>query len=150
MNAANIMTTDVVTLKGSQTVQEALRIMGDKRIKQLPVVDEGGRVMGILTSRGLFKAILPRYITEGLLRDVRFAPDLPQLHQRLKELAQKDVSEIMDKDPVKVGPEVSVLEVATIFINAERLIESILVVDNEDRLLGIISPWDVCKMASKL
>ncbi|MBI5287071.1 MAG: CBS domain-containing protein [Deltaproteobacteria bacterium] len=149
MIAANIMTTDVIILREGMTVQEALMIMGEKRIRQLPVIDGDGKVLGILTSRRLLEVILPRYITERLLKDVKFAPDLPQLYQKLQGLAQKDVRDIMDRKPVKIGPEVSLLEVATIFVNAKRPLESILVVDDEDRLLGIIAPWDVCKTVCK-
>lgn len=145
MNAATIMTTGVETTKCGKTVAEAMKVLRDSRIRQLPVVDENNKVLGLLTSRKLLHLTLPRYISEGLLKDVKFAPDLPQFHQKCAELAGKDVCEVMDKDFAKIGPDVSVMEVATIFVSSERPIECILVVDNQDRLLGIISPWDIFK-----
>lgn len=145
MNAATIMTTDVATTRCGITVAEAMKILKDSRVRQLPVVDNNNKVLGILTSRKLLYLTLPRYISEGLLKDVKFAPDLPQFHQKSAELAGKDVCEVMDKEFIKIGPEVSVIEVATIFVSSERPIECILVVDNEGRLLGIISPWDIFK-----
>ena len=42
-----------------------------------------------------------------------------------------------------ISPETSVMEVAAIFVNAESPISCVLVVDNMDRLLGLISPVDV-------
>lgn len=145
MNAATIMTTDVATTRCGITVAEAMKILKDSRVRQLPVVDNNNKVLGILTSRKLLYLTLPRYISEGLLKDVKFAPDLPQFHKRCADLAGKDVCEVMDKEFTKIGPDVSVMEVATIFVSSEKPIECILVVDNEGRLLGIISPWDIFK-----
>ncbi|OGP11254.1 MAG: hypothetical protein A2X87_02985 [Deltaproteobacteria bacterium GWC2_42_51] len=145
MNAATIMTTNVATTKCGITVAEAVKTLKDSRVRQLPVVEDNNKVIGLLTSRKLLYLTLPRYISEGLLKDVKFAPDLPQFHQKTAELAGKDVCEVMDREFVKLGPEVSVMEVATVFVSSEKPIECILVVDNEDRLLGIISPWDIFK-----
>lgn len=145
MNAATIMTINVATTKCGITVAEAMKLLRGSRVRQLPVVDENNKVLGLLTSRKLLYLTLPRYIAEGLLKDVKFAPDLPQFHQKTAELAGKDVCEVMDKEFVKIGPEVSVMEVATIFVSSEKPIECVLVVDNQGRLLGIISPWDIFK-----
>lgn len=145
MNAATIMTTDVATTRCGITVAEAMKILKDSRVRQLPIADNNNKVLGILTSKKLLYLTLPRYISEGLLKDVKFAPDLPQFHKRCAELAGKDVCEVMDREFAKIGPDVSVMEVATIFVSSERPIECILVVDNESRLLGIISPWDIFK-----
>src|SRR3989338_8250198 len=98
MNAATIMTTNVATTECDKTVAEAMRILRDERIGQLPIVDKNKKVIGLLTSRKLLYLTLPRYISEGLLKDVKFAPDLPQFHQRCAELAKKDVCEVMDTD----------------------------------------------------
>lgn len=145
MNAANIMTMKVASVRCGKTVAEAMRILSEERVRQLPVIDDDSRVIGLLTSRKLLYFTLPKYITEGLLKDVKFAPDLPQFHQKSTDLAHKDVCEVMDKEFVKIGPEVSVIEVATLFVSTEKPIECILVLDNQDRLLGIISPWDIFK-----
>ncbi|MBI3754533.1 MAG: CBS domain-containing protein, partial [Deltaproteobacteria bacterium] len=90
MNAATIMTTDVATTRCGITVAEAMKILKDSRVRQLPVVDNNNKVLGILTSKKLLYLTLPRYIAEVLLKDVKFAPDLPQFHQRCAELAHKD------------------------------------------------------------
>ena len=79
------------------------------------------------------------------LASIAFIEYLPEFHQKCAELAGKDVCDVMDKEFAKIGPDVSVMEIATIFVSSERPIECILVVDNEDRLLGIISPWDIFK-----
>lgn len=145
MNAATIMTINVATTKCGITVADAMKILTDSRVRQLPVVDENNKVLGLLTSRKLLYLTLPRYIADGLLKDVKFAPDLPQFHQKCAELAHKDVCEVMDREFTMIGPEISVVEVATMFVSSQKPLECMLVVDNQGRLLGIISPWDIFK-----
>ncbi len=145
MNAAHIMTTGVATLQKEKTVKDAMKILIEKRIRQMPVVDNDNRIIGVLKARKLIQSVLPRYIADGLLKDVKFAPDLPGLHEKAKELANKNISDVMDKDFVKISPHAAVFEIATIFVNAEKSVENIYVVDDKDMILGIISPWDIFK-----
>ncbi len=145
MIAANVMITDVITLKSNDTMVDAIKIVRDRKIRQIPVVDNEKRVIGIITPRALMRAILPKYIDEGLLEDVKFAPELPQFIQSIDDLAHKKVSEFMDTDFPKVTPDVTTMEVAAMFIVSKKIVESIVVVDDDNRLLGIISPWDIFK-----
>ena len=145
MNAAHIMTTGIIAIQKEKTVREAMNILTEKRIRQLPVVDNDNRIIGVLKARKLIQAVLPKYVADGLLKDVKFAPDLPQLHEKAKEIINRKVSEVMDKNFVKMPPDTSVFEIATIFVNAEHPVECIYIVDDKDRPLGIISPWDIFK-----
>jgi CBS domain-containing protein len=52
-----IMTTSVSVASGDETVEECLRIMTDRRVRHLPVVD-GGRVRGVLSIGDLVKWII--------------------------------------------------------------------------------------------
>ncbi|HHL39763.1 MAG TPA: CBS domain-containing protein [Deltaproteobacteria bacterium] len=145
MIAANIMTRDVKCLTADAPLVEAVRLIKDEKIRQLPIVDGEHRVVGVITPRTMLKAILPGYIAEGILKDVAFAPELPEFIEKMNGLVTKRVGEYMDDKFVKITPETSTMEVAAIFVNEEMRVESIMVVDDGDRLLGIISPWDVFK-----
>lgn len=145
MTAANIMTTDVLTVSHGSTLYDAFKLISHKKIRQIPVVDEHKKVLGVITPRTLMKAILPKYISEGMIEDVRFAPELPDFVDHIDQLAHKNVSDLFDKEFISVSPETSSMEIAALFVNAKKPVESILVVDDGKRLLGIISPWDVFK-----
>lgn len=54
MRVEQIMTRDVVTATGEETVEEAMRLMTDRRIRHLPLVD-GQRVTGVLSIGDLVK-----------------------------------------------------------------------------------------------
>lgn len=145
MTASNIMTTKVLTVPVTGTMYDAFSIVHGQRVRQLPVVDEHKRIVGVITPRSLMKAILPSYITEGLLSDVKFAPELPDFVKHIDQLEAKKVSDLLEKEFVAVSPETSVMEVAALMVNAKIHVESVLVVDDKRVLLGIISPWDVFK-----
>lgn len=70
---ANIMTTPVVTVVPTASVAECMELMTDRRIRHLPVVDDDGRLVGIVSIGDVVKAMmaqqrdlitdLERYIT---------------------------------------------------------------------------------------
>lgn len=145
MNAASVMTKDIQKLTLKDTMHDAIRIISERKVRQIPVVDSENRAVGVITPRTLMRAILPSYISEGLLEDVRFAPELPEFAERIDGLADKKVEDVLEKDFVTAGPETHTMELAAMFINIKKPIESILIVDDQKRLLGIISPWDIFK-----
>jgi acetoin utilization protein AcuB len=143
MKAANVMTREVVTLGPGSTMLDALRLIKKKEVRQIPVLDKSGKVEGVITPRKLFKGILPPYVTEGMIEDVKFAPELPEFVKNIDHIAGKSVEEVLERDFVAVTPETSTMEVATLFYNPAKHAESILVLDPDKKLLGIISPWDL-------
>lgn len=145
MIASNIMTTGVVTLGQNDTMLAAIKLLSEKRVRQIPVIDGSNRVVGVVTPRKLMKAILPPYVADGTIKDVGFAPELPEFVDNIDSLASKNIKDVLDTDFVSVGPETHSMEVAALFVNSKKPVESILVVDDGKRLLGIISPWDVFK-----
>ncbi|MEE9613899.1 MAG: CBS domain-containing protein [Thermodesulfobacteriota bacterium] len=148
MIAANIMNTEVVTLGPEATLGEGIKLLTEKGISKLPIVDGERRVLGLITPRILMKAVLPKYITSGFLKDVKFAPEPKEFIEKFEGLTAKKLSEFLDMgaDGVcSISPETSTMEIAAICVNAEKPVECIMVVDDEKRLLGIISPWDFLK-----
>jgi CBS-domain-containing membrane protein len=145
MTSATIMTTNVLTVSVSGTMYDAFKLVQEAKVRQIPVLDDQKRVVGVITPRSLMKAILPNYITDGLIADVRFAPELPDFVKNIDKLASKKVADLLEKDFAAVSPETSVMEAAALMVNAKKHVESVLVVDDRNTLLGIISPWDVFK-----
>ena len=74
------MTTDVVTVRPDSSIREAAQIMFDKWFRHLPVTEEGGRVVGIISLRDLLTLVaegmenpepLTRLTGHKLVRDRR-------------------------------------------------------------------------------
>ena len=54
LKAADVMTTDLVTINPNEDIYDALRLMGNEEIRKLPVV-ENEKLVGLLTSNDIFK-----------------------------------------------------------------------------------------------
>src|SRR2546422_3139231 len=110
------MIVDPVTIRQDRPVREALNVMERYHISGVPVVDEDGHLVGIITNRDL------RFET-------RF--DLP-------------VSEVMTKQPLVSVPVGTTLDQAKHVLQKHR-IEKLLVVDDDKRLKGLITVKDIQK-----
>jgi IMP dehydrogenase len=110
------MIVDPVTIRDVALVSEALDIMGRFHISGVPVVDENGRLVGIITNR-----------------DLRFETryDIP-------------VAEIMTPQPLVTVPVGTTLDEAKVKLQKHR-IEKLLVVDDDGHLKGLITVKDIQK-----
>jgi IMP dehydrogenase len=110
------MIVDPVTIRPDRPVREALGVMERYHISGVPVVDEDGHLVGIITNRDL------RFET-------RF--DIP-------------VSEVMTKQPLVTVPVGTTLEQAKSVLQKHR-IEKLLVIDSDKHLKGLITVKDIQK-----
>src|SRR6266513_2150029 len=110
------MIVDPVTIRPDRPVREALQVMERFHISGVPVVDEAGHLVGIITNR-----------------DLRFENrfDIP-------------VSEVMTKQPLVTVPVGTTLEQAKAVLQKHR-IEKLLVVDDDKRIKGLITVKDIQK-----
>lgn len=123
------MTRRVVTIGPEAGLLEARETMKTQGIPSLPVVGEGGVLVGIVTDRDL-RSALP----SGLL-----SPEEVQGQQ--ERLAAVRVKDLMTKDPVTVAP-VHTLQDALILILRAH-VGTLPVVDEKRRVVGIISLRDM-------
>ncbi|MBZ4661088.1 MAG: domain containing rane protein [Thermotoga sp.] len=74
-----IMTKDVVTVNENTPIEDAARIMEEKDISGLPVVDDAGHLVGIITQTDIFKVFVEIFGTkrEGTIRYTMEMPDKP-------------------------------------------------------------------------
>ena len=110
------MVVNPITMRPDQTLAEALELMRFHRISGIPVVEANGKIAGIVTNR-----------------DVRFA-----------EHPGQPVSELMTRDNLaKVAPGTSQEDARRIL--HQRRIEKLLVVDDDDHIVGLITVKDIEK-----
>jgi acetoin utilization protein AcuB len=129
MRVKNWMTRGAATIHSDALVRGAADMMKTRRLRHLPVVDHGGRLVGIVTDRDL--------------RQVTFAPALqrrlPNLSDALKTLT---VQAVMTRGVVTVRPSAEIREAARLMY--ERKIGALPVVDG-DRVAGILTESDVLR-----
>jgi CBS domain-containing protein len=75
----DVMTPHVYTVKGEQTLGEVARIMVDRDIRAVPVVDDGGGLVGIVTHREVLRYLVPEFQQRIKTGEFRRAGADPQL-----------------------------------------------------------------------
>lgn len=118
--AENGMIYDPVTIKRGSTVHDALGIMAEYKIGGIPVVDDEGHLVGIVTNR-----------------DLRFERDM-----------NKRIDEVMTKENLVTTNQTSDLETAAQILQ-EHKIEKLPVVDKDNKLVGLITYKDITKAKDK-
>lgn len=147
--AKDIMTTEIISVAPDTDIPTAARLLIEKKINGVPVVEDG-RLVGILTQSDLItqqKILkLPSVFTflDG------FVPlgSLDKMEREMKKITAMTVRDAMTPDPVTVPPEALLEEVAAIMVD-ERL-HTLPVISN-GTLVGILGKSDVLRtlMAAK-
>lgn len=127
MLVGNRMTSEVVTASSGTTLADALALMQERRIRHLPVVEDG-RVTGIVSDRDVRGAAPP-------------AGSMPD-EERLRFLREHRLGEIMRKEVISVDPTTPVEEAARLM--ATRKIGCLPVLDS-DRLVGMLTASDLLR-----
>ncbi len=120
LRVREVMTPNPVTMPPTATVKEAVATMADRDIGSVLVVDEDGRLVGIVSERDVIRRVLAQ---DRSLEDTRLA-------------------DIMTPNPVSVDPEATVEEALRAM--ARLRVRHLPVVDKETgRLVGIVSIRDI-------
>jgi len=143
LKASDIMTKDLVTVSPDMEIIKAARILLEKGINGVPVV-EAGRLVGILCQSDLIaqqkKLPVPSLFT--LLDGFIPLRSSKQFEKALQKIAATTVSDAMTRDPVAVGPETTVEEIATLMV--DRNFHTIPVLE-KGKLVGIVGKEDVLR-----
>ena len=114
--AENGMIYDPITITKDHTVGDALALMQENKIGGIPVVDAGGRLIGIVTNR-----------------DLRFQRDM-----------ERRIDDVMTRDGLVTTHSSQLEHAAEVLLNNK--IEKLPVVDNDGRLVGLITYKDITKV----
>ncbi|MDW4908632.1 CBS domain-containing protein [Streptomyces sp. ADMS] len=140
----SVMTTEVVRATYSTTFKEVARLLADHRISGLPVVDEDEKVIGVISETDLMlrQAATPdpyepkrRFRLAGLTRSAR---------RRAVKAEARTAGRLMTAPPVTVNADDTIVEAARTM--AQRRVERLPVLDEEQRLVGIVSRRDVLQV----
>jgi len=125
MKIRDVMTTNVVTIPSSTSINDAKRIMEAHRFQRLPVVDKG-KLVGIVTARRL-ESVSPSKATSLTVWEVSYL------------LNTTSVREIMEKNVITVTPDMTAEE-AVALAQAHRV--GTLVVVEDGHVTGIVTTND--------
>lgn len=117
---SSIMTKNVVTVKADDSLELVKHLLFEKHFHHLPVVDNNGALIGIITSWDLMKS-----------------------NKRFEEYGDYLVKDLMTTKVAALGPEDLIGAAAMVFLR--HLFHGLPIVDDNRKLIGIITTHDILK-----
>jgi CBS domain-containing protein len=131
MRADEIMTSDVATVRAATSVREAAALLAERGITSMPVLDDDGRVVGMVSESDLLVDRMPHDPRSHLRRD---AP--PQRDPA------RTVESVMTRSVLCLGPHADVADIASLMWTHD--VRAVPIVDGA-HLLGIVSRRDLLR-----
>jgi CBS domain-containing protein len=145
MKTSDIMTQSVISVKKDTPLKEAAGLLAKFRIHGLPVLDDDGKVVGIIAESDFFtkdssNIYLPTFL--DFVKGTGSGNSKRNEDEDLEKITK--VEDIMTHECMTVHPEQEVEELIQIFKN--KNFNSLPVVDAGGKLVGIVTVMDVLKL----
>ena len=144
LKAKDIMTKELITVSPETEIVHATRLLLENQINGVPVIDETGKLVGILCQSDLIaqqkKLPVPSFFTflDGLIP----LTSMKQFEKEVQKIAAITVSQAMTPNPVVARPDTGIEEVAALMVDSG--FHTIPVVD-QGALVGIVGKEDILK-----
>ena len=130
----NWMSSPPITIHVDASLPEACELLRQHKIRRLPVVDEEGHLVGIVT-RGDLRGAQPSEATTLSIWELNYL------------LAKLKIKEIMTPDPITIREDATIKDAAQLMIDYK--ISGLPVVDKDGQLVGMITESDIFRMVVK-
>ncbi len=144
LKVKDIMTKNPITVFPETEITHITKILLEKHINGVPVIDETGKLVGIICQSDLIaqqkKLPLPSFFT--ILDGFIPLTSMRQFEKEVKKVSAVTVADIMTPNPVTVSSDENVETVATLMV--ERKFHSVPVIDKGE-LVGIVGKEDILR-----
>ncbi|TBV79631.1 MAG: CBS domain-containing protein [Desulfobulbaceae bacterium] len=146
--AKDVMTTEVVTVSPEMPVEELAALLWEKRINGAPVVDEAGRLVGVVTESDLIDQVKQLHIPTAIsiFEAVIFLDRGRKIEEEVKKMVGRKVLDICTTKALSVDPETPLDKIATIM--AEKHVHTLPVLE-DGRLVGVVGKADIIRTLVK-
>ncbi len=148
LTAGDVMTKDVITVKKETTIKEVAELFARHRIGSAPVVDDKGRIIGIVTETDLIEQDKSLHIPTviSLFDWVIYLESDKKFEKELKKMTGQTVADVYTPHVKTVAPSTPISEVADIMSTGR--FHAVPVVEKE-RIVGIVSRIDLIRTMIK-
>jgi CBS domain-containing protein len=144
LRAGDIMTRDPITLSPETEIAEAAKLLLEKNINGVPVLDGTGQLVGILCQSDLIRQQkrLPIPSIFTLLDGIIPLTSMKHLEKEVRKITGTTVAHTMTSNPVAVRSDMTIQEIAGLMV--DKNFHTLPVVD-EGKLVGVIGKEDVLR-----
>ena len=144
LKAKDIMTREIISVSPDTEIANAARILLEKRINGMPVIDASGRLVGILCQSDLVaqQKTLPLPSVYTLLESYIPLTSIKRIDKEVEKIAALTVKQAMTSNPVTVEPETDIEDIAQLMVDNKY---HTLPVMEGSKVIGIVGKEDVLK-----
>jgi len=144
LTASDIMTKEVITVQEDMTIEALGRIFIEKRISGAPVLDNKGKLVGVVTENDLVRKNSRLHIPTVVRIFDAFVPlgSTDRVEEEIRRISASKVSEICSRTLVTVAPDATLQDVSSLMF--EKGVHLIPVLD-AGRIVGIIGKIDIIR-----
>lgn len=138
------MTKDVLSVSPETSISEMSKILENRKIGGVPVVDKGGRLVGVITQTDLIERAQALELPPAInILDFHIYLQIPShLFHKVEKMLGTTVGDCMTPNPVTVAPHTPISKVAALM--AKQKVHTIPVVEGT-KLVGIIGKMDLVR-----
>lgn len=146
--ARDIMTTEVLTVSPETSVSELSKILENRKIGGLPVVDKDRRLLGVITQSDLVARARDLELPPAInILDFHFYLQIPShLLQRVEKMLGTTVGDCMSPNPVTVAPDTPVSRIAALM--DKQKVHTIPVLEG-GKIVGVIGKMDLVRAMAR-
>jgi len=151
MTISQIMTKEVITVHPETPLYEAAEIITSHHFTGVPVVDEENKLVGILTEYDLINGESAIHLPtlHKVLSSLKvFRKDKSEFKDDIKSISKLTVKDIMNQDPLTL-PQTTSFEEALKTFQEHHRVNPIPVLDEDNRVVGVLSRYDILKGVSR-
>lgn len=142
---ADVMSHNPIVVRPETPLNEAIQILAEKRVSGLPVVNDAGELVGIVSETDLMwqetGVTPPAYVM--FLDSVIFLKNPASYERDLHKALGQTVGEVMSRDPVTVSSDKLLKDAAQLM--HDRSVHRLPVVDANGQVIGILTRGDIVR-----
>jgi CBS domain-containing protein len=142
--ARDIMTAEVLMVTPETSISDLSKTLENRQFGGVPVVDEGGRLVGVITQSDLVERAREMELPPAInILDFHIYLQIPShLIQRVEKMLGTTVGDCMTRNPVTVSPDTPVSQIAALM--AKQKVHTIPVLKG-GKIVGIIGKMDLVR-----
>ena len=151
MKARELMSSPAITVGPETKIQDVARTMRDAHISGVPVINDDGVLLGVITELHLIERSAPvkqpRYLAvlSGMIPVS--LDEYREYREQVKLVLATNAEELMDDDPAAIGPETELDAILAIMSEPEV---TMLPVIEHEKVIGVVTRTDLVRVLERL
>jgi CBS domain-containing protein len=148
LQARDIMTTEVLTVSPETSISELSKILENRKIGGLPVVDKDGRLKGVITQSDLVERARDLELPPAInIMDFHFYLQIPShMIHKVEKMLGTTVGDCMSPNPVTVAPDTPISRIAALM--EKQKVHTIPVLEG-GKIVGVIGKMDLVRAMAR-